>query len=393
VRGMITKLHLAPEHHDHVFRLLVESVHDYAIFMLDPGGYISTWNAGAERIKGYTANEIIGKHFSVFYPPHDIAADKPGWELREAVREGRFEDEGWRIRKDGSRFWSNVVISAVRDSAGVLVGFAKVTRDLTARREAEETARRLSVEQAARAVAEKAETYQRNLLAIVAHDLRNCLSVVLTSGEMIRVHVDDAEKVRRRATQVVNSAGRMRQIIHGIIDYTYAQRAEGLPISVSDGADFHDVCQRVLQEFHVLYPTRTIVYEADGSSHGEWDEGRLAQVVQNLLGNALKFSPPDSPVTLRWSRLGDDSEGDLVMTVHNEGTPIPADFLSHVFEPFRSGGQDRSAAGGMGLGLFIVREIVRAHGGEVRATSDAKTGTTFSVRLPARRGGAGTPLR
>lgn len=387
------KLRLAPEQQDHVFRLLVESVHEYAIFMLDPNGFITTWNAGAERIKGYTANEIIGKHFSVFYPPQDLAADKPGWELREAVREGRFEDEGWRIRKDGSRFWSNVIITAVRDSAGVLIGFGKVTRDLTARRAAEETARQLSMEQAARAVAEKAETYQRNLLAIVAHDLRNCLSVVLTAGEMIRAHIDDTDKVRRRASQVVASAGRMRQIIHGIIDYTYAQRSEGLPVSVRDGADFHAVCQRVLQEFRVLHPTRAIVYEAEGSSHGEWDEGRLEQVVQNLLGNALKFSPSDSPVSLRWSRLGDDSLGDLVMTVHNEGTPIPPDFLAHVFEPFQSGWQDRSGAGSMGLGLFIVREIVRAHGGEVRAHSDAETGTTFSVRLPARSGVAGAQPR
>lgn len=387
------KLHLAPEQHDHVFRMLVESVHDYAIFMLDPDGFITTWNAGAERIKGYTANEIIGKHFSVFYPPQDIAADKPAWELREAVREGRFEDEGWRIRKDGSRFWSNVIITPVRDPAGVLIGFGKVTRDLTARRDAEETARRLSVEQAARAMAEKAETYQRNLLAMVAHDLRNCLSVVLTAGEMIRVHMDDIDNIRRRASQIVNSAGRMRQIIHGIIDYTYAQRAEGLPVSVQDGADFHAVCQRVLQEFRVLHPTRTIVYEAEGSSHGEWDEGRLAQVVQNLLGNALKFSPPDSPVNLRWSRLGDDARGDLVMTVHNEGAPIPADFLPNVFEPFQSARQDRTGSGSMGLGLFIVREIVRAHGGEVRATSDAETGTTFTVRLPARVGVAGAKPR
>jgi sigma-B regulation protein RsbU (phosphoserine phosphatase) len=385
-------LQLAPAPHDDVFRMLVESVHDYAIFMLDPNGFITTWNAGAERIKGYAANEIIGKHFSVFYPPQDVSSGKPAWELEEAARVGRFEDEGWRLRNDGTRFWSNVVITAVRDSAGVLIGYGKVTRDLTVRREAEETARRLSVEQAARSEAEKAETYQRNLLAIVAHDLRNCLSVVLTAGEMIRVHADDLEKVRRRAAQIVTSAGRMRQIIHGIIDYTYAQRAEGLPVSPKDGADVHGVCQRVLQELRLLHPGRSLVYEAEGSSHGEWDEGRLEQVVENLLGNALKYSPPGTPVTLRWSRLGDPSEGDLSLTVHNEGAPIPADLLPHVFMPFRSGEREGSGTTeSLGLGLFIVKEIVRAHGGEVRVQSDAQSGTTFSVRLPARRGIAGAP--
>jgi signal transduction histidine kinase len=203
---------------------------------------------------------------------------------------------------------------------------------------------------------------------------------------MIRAQPGDAERVQRRATQVVNSAARMRRIIHGIIDYTHAQRAEGIAISVRDGADFHGVCQRVVQEFRVLHPGRPILYDAEGSSCGEWDEGRLEQVVQNLLGNALKYSPADTPVSLRWSRLPDDAEGDLVVAVHNEGPPIPPDLLPHVFEPFRSGAHERAAeAGSMGLGLFIVREIVRAHGGEVRAESAEQLGTTFTVRLPARR--------
>jgi len=137
------------------FRLLVESVRDYAIFLLDPEGHVATWNAGAERIKGYHAEEIIGRHFSVFYPAERVAERFPQYELEVAAREGRFEDEGWRIRKDGSRFWANVVITALRNSTGELVGFAKVTRDLTERRAAEEQARRLAAEQAARSEAER----------------------------------------------------------------------------------------------------------------------------------------------------------------------------------------------------------------------------------------------
>jgi PAS domain S-box-containing protein len=365
------------------FRLLVASVRDYAIFMLDPLGRIATWNLGAERIKGYTASEVIGSHFSVFYPPEDLAAGKPAAELAEAERVGRFEDEGWRIRKDGSRFWANVIITALRDSDGVLRGFGKVTRDLTARREAEDIARRLAAEAAARAVAEKAEQYQRDLLAVLGRDLRNCLSVVVTAAERNRVEAADPN-VRRRAAQVVSSAKRMRQIIHSIIDYTYAQR-DGVPIVVRDGADCHGVCERVIQEFQLLHPERVILYEAEGNPRGTWDEGRLEQVVQNLLGNALKYGAAGSPVDVRWSRVGDHVNGDLVLSVHNEGTPIAPELLPHVFEPYRSGErQGTSDPGSMGLGLFIVREIVRAHGGETSVESDAQHGTTFTVRLPAR---------
>jgi PAS domain S-box-containing protein len=368
------------------FRLLVASVQDYAIFMLDPRGYVTTWNVGARRIKGYEADDIIGRHFSIFYPEEDVAAGKPAWELVEAERDGRFEDEGWRIRKDGTRFWANVIITAVRDGDGRLRGFAKVTRDLTARKQAEETARRLAAEQAAREVAEKANTYQRDLLAILGHDLRNCLSVILTAAEMNRLHADD-EKVRRRAAQVVRTTKRMREIIHGIIDYTYAQR-DGIPVMVRDGADLHGACERVLAEFRLLYPHRKIVYDAEGSPLGTWDEARLEQVVQNLVGNALKYAPPTSPVTVRWWREGRDE--DALLSVHNDGA-ISADLLPTIFEPFRSGHDERGATGGMGLGLFIVREIVRAHGGEVAAESTREHGTTFTVRLPARAPAATRP--
>ena len=155
------------------FRLLVESVKDYAIFMLDPSGHVTTWNAGAERIKGYTAEEIIGKHFSIFYPPEDVAAGKCERELEVATREGRFEDEGWRVRKDGSRFWANVVITALRNPQGALIGFAKVTRDLTERRQAEENLRALAAEKAALAEKSRIQEFQERFLAILGHDLLN----------------------------------------------------------------------------------------------------------------------------------------------------------------------------------------------------------------------------
>ena len=161
-----------------LFRLLVESVRDYAIFMLDAEGHVTTWNIGAERIKGYRATEILGRHFSIFYPEEEVRAGKCAYELEVAEREGRFEDEGWRIRKDGTRLWANVIISAVRDDAGHLIGFSKVTRDLTERKRGEE-------ERAALLAAEQANHAKDAFLAMLGHELRNPLAPILTALQLL----------------------------------------------------------------------------------------------------------------------------------------------------------------------------------------------------------------
>jgi PAS domain S-box-containing protein len=185
------------------FRLLVETVRDYAIFMLDPTGHVATWNAGAERIKGYRADEIIGRHFSVFYPEERVAEGFPTYELEVAAREGRFEDEGWRIRKDGSRFWANVVITALRNASGELVGFAKVTRDLTERRAAEEQARRLAAEQGARAEAERRSDELRTLteqLQDQAVELEQQMDQARSLAEQLEDANDELQRAMEDAT-------------------------------------------------------------------------------------------------------------------------------------------------------------------------------------------------
>ena len=189
------------------FRLLVESVRDYAIFLLDPEGHVATWNAGAERIKGYRAEEIIGRHFSVFYPAERVAERFPQHELEVAARVGRFEDEGWRIRKDGSRFWANVVITALRDSTGTLVGFAKVTRDLTERREAEEQARRLAGEQAARAEAER-RTEELRLLSEQLEEQAIELEQQREEAQTLSEELEQANEQLQRALAEANEARR-----------------------------------------------------------------------------------------------------------------------------------------------------------------------------------------
>ena len=188
----------AKRHAAEEFKILVDGVRDYAIFILDPSGRVTTWNAGAERIKGYTAEEIVGKHFSTFYPREDVAAGKCERELEMAAREGRFEDEGWRVRKDGSRFWANVVITPLRTPEGALIGFAKVTRDLTERRQAEENLRALvAAERAASAEKSRVQEFQERFLAILGHDLRQPLAAIEIRVGLLRMRSKEPEFVRR----------------------------------------------------------------------------------------------------------------------------------------------------------------------------------------------------
>jgi len=199
------------------FRLLVESVSDYAIFVLDPTGHVATWNIGAERIKGYKAAEIIGKHFSIFYPPEDLAAGKTERELEIAARVGRFEEEGWRVRQDGSHFWANVTITALRNAEGTLLGFAKVTRDLTDRREAEATQRALVVERAKLEEKSRIQEFQERFLAILGHDLRNPLASIDMGAGILRQLSSDPATIRI-LDRMHSSSLRMSRMIEQILD-------------------------------------------------------------------------------------------------------------------------------------------------------------------------------
>src|SRR6266496_3779318 len=191
-----------------LYRVLVESVTDYAIFALDPEGRFLSWNPGAERFKGYASNEIVGRHFSVFYPDEDIAAGKPDNELEFASKEGRFEDEGWRMRKNGSRFWANVVITALRDSEGKLKGFAKVTRDLTAPRAAEKQAQRLAAETAARTTAEE----RRYELEVLAQKLQDQTEELASQNEEMQTLVEELEQTNDDMQSTLVEAEEAREI-------------------------------------------------------------------------------------------------------------------------------------------------------------------------------------
>ncbi len=355
-----------------LFRLLVESVKDYAIFMLDPSGRVASWNAGAAGIKGYAAGEIIGRHFSVFYPPDDVAAGKCEYELEVAERVGRFEDEGWRLRKDGTRFWANVVITAVRGSAGTLLGFAKVTRDLTARVHAEE-------ERVRTARAEEGERRREDFLAVMGHELRNPLAPMVTAVHMIKLR--RGNKCDKEIAVLERQVAHMMRLLDDLLDVskTLRNKVNLAPKPREIGhvlADAVDAAGPHLEQrrhtLHLDLPPTPMVVDVD-------DE-RITQVFVNLLNNAAKYTDPGGQITVRASCTADCVE----VVVEDDGMGIPPDVLPRIFDLFAQGAQTRERQlGGFGVGLAVAHRLVTDHGGEIAASSEgAGKGSRFTVRLP-----------
>ena len=360
-------------------RLLVESVRDYAIFVLSPTGHVASWNTGARRIKGYTAEEIIGRHFSDFYPEADRVADKPGWELRVAERDGRVEDEGWRIRKDGTRFWANVVITALRDEAGKLVGFAKVTRDLSERRAAEERA----IADARRvAAAEAANRAKSEFLTSMSHELRTPLNAIggyvdlLLAG--VRGPLSDAvvaDLVRVQVAQthllgLINDLLNFSRIEAGQISYA----SEPVPLKVALEA------VRGMMEPQAALRSITLAWPTEGMDLvARADMARTEQILLNLLTNAVKYTEAGGRVEVTIGREGPD----VWVGVADTGLGIPEDRLEAIFEPFVQVGRTLSSTHeGTGLGLAISRDLARGMGGELSVQSVEGAGSTFTLRLP-----------
>lgn len=359
------------------FSLLVQSVKDYAIFILDPNGVVSTWNPGAAYINGYAANEIIGKHFSTFYPEEVRTSGKCEAELEIAAREGRFEEEGWRVRKDGTKLWANVTITALRDPSGTLIGFAKVTQDLTSRKNAEETARALMAQNAALAEKSRIQEFQERFLAILGHDLRNPLASIDMGAGLLRDQLSDPGAIRI-LDRMRSSSTRMTRMIEQILDLTRSRLAGGLEM-FAERMDLCATLTQIVDEMRTAYPTRRIELEC-GQVCGVWDRDRLEQLFSNLIGNGIVHGDPSRPLTVRVTT----GAHEVYVAVHNHGPPIPPELLSKLFDPFRRGERESRVANtaGLGLGLYISKEIVRAHGGALTVESSAAQGTTFSVTLP-----------
>ncbi len=371
------------------FRLLVEGVADYAIFMLDVNGRIASWNVGAQRIKGYAAEEILGRHFSVFYPREVVESGWPEHELHEAAATGRFVDTGWRVRKDGSMFWANVTITAMRDDSGKLLGYAKLTRDLTERKrvEAIEMASQqreeiLDAERYARMSAQRATRLKDEFLATLSHELRTPLSAILGWTQvLLKGHATSPADLRRAIEVIDRNARAQVQLIGDLLDLSRIMSGK-LRLDLQQ-VSIHDVVQAALDSaapaadakeirlVSLVDPARAIV---------NGDPARLQQVVWNLLTNAIKFTPRGGRVQVLLQRVNSHVE----LSVSDTGIGIPASFLPQVFDRFsQRDGSSTRAHGGLGLGLAICKQLVELHGGNIRAASPGEgQGATFSVELP-----------
>jgi PAS domain S-box-containing protein len=361
------------------FRMLVAGVVDYALFMLNPDGTVANWNAGAQRIKGYSAEEIVGRHIRHFYTEADRAAGRPALALRTAAEQGRYEAEGWRVRKDGALFWANVVIDAIRDHNGRLIGFAKITRDITERRDAQ-----LELQQANErlAQAQKMEALGQ-LTGGVAHDFNNLLMVMGGQAELLRGRIGEDPRVIRSLDAIAAAAHRGRELTRHLLAFARRQRLQPAPVSLASRAgDLEALLTSSLGANVALTvdcPADLWTVEVDVN---EWE---LA--VLNMAVNARDAMPAGGRLaivarnrTLPGAEGGEELRGDVVeLTVSDTGEGIPADILPRVVDPFFT---TKEVNKGTGLGLSQVYGFVQQSGGRMKIDSRLGEGTTITIQLP-----------
>jgi PAS domain S-box-containing protein len=366
---------------ERTFRILVQGVTDYAIFLLDPEGRVANWNAGAQRIKGYTPEEIVGQHFSRFYTPEDSEAGVPKRALETARETGRYESEGWRVRKDGTRFWASVVLDAIRDEDGKLIGFAKITRDMSEKRE---TQLRLEESREQLFRSQKMEALGQ-LTGGLAHDFNNLLTAILGACELGLRNITDTDKVKRMLEGVRNSAQRGAGLTKQLLAFARAQPLEIKQIDLRQF--FADVATLVRpslrSDIEVVTEISDQLWPVDA------DAGALELALLNLAFNArdamkdggsLKISAHNEVLSGKPDGLRGEH---VVLRVADTGPGMPPEVMERVFEPFFT---TKGFGEGTGLGLSQVFGFAKQIGGAVTVDSRAGEGATFSIYLPARHG-------
>jgi PAS domain S-box-containing protein len=348
-------------------RLMIDSVTDYALYMLDRDGMIVSWNTGAQRIKGYTSAEIVGRHFSRFFIPEDVQAGKPWKELAMAREKGRYEEEGWRVRASGERFWAKVVLTPIYDLAGHHSGFAKVTQDLTQRRRTEEmetTSRRI-----------------HEFIAMLAHELRNPLAPIHSAAEaMASMAADDPAQAHMREI-ITRQSKHLSRIVEDLIDINRITRG-----TLSLTKEELDSRELVARGVEIARPAMEAarhqlrVSLPDAPVRVTGDQDRLVQVLANVLNNASRYTPPNGSISVRM----DEEDGEVVIRVRDNGRGIEARNLERIFNLFDQGGAPApGTAGGLGIGLSLARSVVEMHGGTIEALSAGPDqGSEFVIRLP-----------
>jgi PAS domain S-box-containing protein len=371
------------------YELLVRNVVDYAIYMLTPQGRVATWNAGAERIKGYAAGEIIGQHFSRFYTPEDIANGVPARALETALREGRFEAAGWRVRRDGGRFWAGVVIEPIVEG-GKLLGFAKVTRDLSERRQAE-----LELESSREQLwqSQKMEAVGQ-LTGGLAHDFNNLLTGIIGSLERINTRIAQGRfgGIDRYAIGALGAAQRAAALTHRLVAYARRQTLDAKP------TDANELILEMSEELIGSTIGPQVEHAVELAEDG-WlvfcDANQLENALLNLCVNARDAMPDGGSLTIKTTNFAFDrdsaskldiSPGEYVaISVADTGAGMPADMIAHAFEPNYT---TKPLGLGKGLGLSMVYGFVRQSGGQVTIDSEVGKGATITMYLPRAHGGA-----
>jgi len=353
------------------FRLLIEGVQDYAIYMLNPEGVITSWNTGARRIKGYDAAEIIGKHVSRFYSADDIAAGKPWAELAMAREHGRAEDEGWRVRKDGTRFWARVVVTALTDADGRLYGFAKVTQDLTQRQHSQ------AVEVAARQV--------QDFIAVLAHELRNPLAPIRNAAQLLKDTSAGPEIIEVASRAIDRQSEQLARIVDDLLDVGRITRGT-FSVHLAR-TDLRDIVQRAVETARPVIEAAQHHFTLElppGALMVQADDLRLSQALTNVLNNAARYTDPRGQIALTLRREELDGQSMAVVCVRDSGRGIDKEFLGSIFGMFVQGRHAASRTqSGLGVGLALTRTIVELHHGTIEARSEgAGKGSEFAIRLP-----------
>jgi PAS domain S-box-containing protein len=354
------------------FRLLVDGVQDYAIYMLSPTGLVTSWNSGARRIKGYEAAEIVGKHFSRFYTSEDVARGKPWAELAIARETGRAEDEGWRVRKDGSRFWARVVVTALLDANGSPRGFAKVTQDLTQRRHSEQ------IEQLA--------SNLNNFIAILAHELRNPLAPIRNAVELQKLLPPEDPAQKKWREVIERQSGQLNRIVDDLLDISRVTRGtlsiDRKPVAVT--AVLERAVEAARPAIDAANHTLRVEVPAEPLEI-EVDEVRIVQALTNVLNNAARYTDPGGAIFVTVSAIEREGKGEVSFSVRDTGRGIAPDLLPSIFGMFVQGKDVLNRpVGGLGVGLALARSIVELHHGTLEATSAGPgKGAEFILRLPA----------
>ena len=345
------------------FRVLVESIQDYAIYILDPNGFVVSWNSGAQRIKGYSAKEIVGKNFSRFYTPDDLRINKPKQNLEIAAAKGKYEDESLRVRKDGSIFWANVLITPIRDESGKLTGFAKVVRDITDRKASEQRFQE----------SERLATLGTTA-AVFAHEIANPLNGLASSLQIVTELLNDADFRNPLLRETIQAADQeILRLTSLLREYRSLARPQALKIRPSN---LRQVVEGVLRPNIKTYEASRIVVKTsfdDDLLLAALDPEKIKQVILNLCKNAVEAMPEGGVLSIRAYR----SSNQVVLEISDTGHGIPEDF-----DPFHLFATTKEQ--GTGLGLPIVQQIMSDHHGAVDYVSEVGKGTTFrlSFRLP-----------